>query len=1279
MGQVCITANSAKSTDECEAEADTGRRLQLVDEPTVKFLDTAEAVVTLEEESEKEVVLAWEVSSSAQRSISAVNVRKLNEHVSKSAEHLKCEILIDEAVYGLIRGRPVRAAIEMSAEDVVIRFGQLLCRWAVSNGVKLRAGVGVGRLSVYTMQPSGRKSFYGEACAEARDMLSMSSQDQMVHLKGQVKDNLMAFQHLPLIISRKEDSYYLDPTATAHIGNSDLLGKEADVEGDVSVASLTKKLLNQDKLDVTKKESDGDMSKLSFDVFKKLLKRHGVETSKFGVGIAKPLAEFYESVVHERKCYLTVNSGILERVVNLVRISLRIRDDDHRLRELRIKSERTSTGHLRVRDQPLAIVLKVTDIQRWQDLVGECLEEKLGVSMRMQKLCFTMDMESYSLDEDRAPSDTIPGVVTTYKAHNVVMHITDKENEELSHLGLPNAKDFQLKKSNGLVEDWNWSKVEHPQEDALMDLLKSSKIDVSEFAPRCFAELREEVYGNKTTSLEVENGELVRKIRVLKLWLHADILNVDHVLVVRSKWQNGFLETMTSDTPITMRFKVDQTWQTAVQDALKTRLSLSPQFQQEHIDVDMFSHKFTEEIAYSKSFPGLRTLYRVTEISAHVRDSNSVHCSFIGLPFGTDFTVSRRQDLKGPEQEQQVVTHWYWTTQDEINSAKNRLIRRSLRSGPSLYDAESSIGSEVDGMECLPSDELLVGRTQLPEPLIWKSSDVNPKKHSIAVLRHLMSNKKTDWALARKIAERIRNPKYTCKKFYEDVNAAFPELRLYYICRNDNGESQDATTSGRTPDDEYQRTIGALFTVFWMMRIDMGGKESICFGLDSKWNPNDANSKYAFVEPEEVAKRKTFFENTRWDAIEKLLIDAKLLRREKGELVHDKERTLTLIVLMVIHDIMKLTDLLPFVSREMKEFCGYKAGETIHDHDIALSYVLITYPDALPSYTCLNKSQRQLVQFVHCKMDYNMGWLVQAEAPPGALFRNFKSVIQKGAAPSADVTMYFVHWFADLAGAEPCPLHGCNKFVLRFPHRVLSQFLDSFSIVQQLGTSSSETQVLEDYYAWRWRNSQPSLGSEPQGEGAIAQMRLVMMAQGDSQAILKEFNELSSEEKRILSEEMAMTGRAGQKFQRDPGSGKGPAFLVYYGPALMQKAGKSNPGVALRILVEVYHQARKLWPSSSDNAEQNVIIRIDAIKDLECRAIVSPDSTYAWVLTRTSNKDGTVKLVEVSALPDMDQSLNLVLQFSQCAVPKEATRNSATSKTSYIPLVRRFSLWSSNA
>merc|ERR1712107_21543 len=81
--------------------------------------------------------------------------------------------------------------------------------------------------------------------------------------------------------------------------------------------------------------------------------------------------------------------------------------------------------------------------------------------------------------------------------------------------------------------------------------------------------------------------------------------------------------------------------------------------------------------------------------------------------------------------------------------------------------------------------------------------------------------------------------------------------------------------------------------------------------------------------------------------------------------------------------------------------------------------------------------------------------------------------VVSGSAKPQDISFYFVHWFVDLAGAEPYPLEGCEKFVLKFPVKVLRQFLESFSIVAQLSWGSSETEVFEEYVKWRWSSHEP--------------------------------------------------------------------------------------------------------------------------------------------------------------------------------------------------------------
>eukprot|EP00913_Durusdinium_trenchii_P012877 g12092.t1 len=355
----------------------------------------------------------------------------------------------------------------------------------------------------------------------------------------------------------------------------------------------------------------------------------------------------------------------------------------------------------------------------------------------------------------------------------------------------------------------------------------------------------------------------------------------------------------------------------------------------------------------------------------------------------------------------------------------------------------------------------------------------------------------------------------------------------------------------------------------------------------------------------EYKKRKLFYEKTDWAAIEALFVGAGLLHKERRRLgwepgteaggAHDIDRTLAMLVLMTIHDVMKLDILRPTVG--CGEFSGYRNGEPIGDHDLALSYVLDRCPQALPSFAGLAPAMQESIKFTHCKLDYNMGWLVQAEAPPGALFKAFRQVVLAGAASdrksASDIAFYFVHWFSDLAGAEAFPLQGCEKFVLKFPLHVLSSFIDSFAVVWNLGPKT-ETEVFEDYLVWRWNHMSTKMGTTPSGTGAIAKMRLVLMAQGDSLEIIRQFEKLKKADYQVLSQEIER-----------PEAG-GPAILVYYAPALMQKAGR----------------------------EENAI-----------STIVDPRPGIHYVLSRVSTQDAQVKIVTNLDMKTIDQATQRVLKF----------------------------------
>jgi len=342
----------------------------------------------------------------------------------------------------------------------------------------------------------------------------------------------------------------------------------------------------------------------------------------------------------------------------------------------------------------------------------------------------------------------------------------------------------------------------------------------------------------------------------------------------------------------------------------------------------------------------------------------------------------------------------------------------------------------------------------------------------------------------------------------------------------------------------------------------------------------------------------------------------------------------SLLALTAIHDIMKMSMILPEVQKEHEPYHGYGAGDIIGDHDHALAYVMEHFPDMLPSFRELESSEKLSVKFTQCNLCFNHGWFVQAEAPPGAIFTKFREALirdHKSQIGHQDVALYFVHWLTDLAGAEPTPLSGCEKFVTKFPLPVLNSFLRSFEFVGKIATQT-ETEVMEEYLKMRWSENIPPVGPVPTGDSAVAKMRLLCMAQMNASAVLRDFADLTEEDSDTLNVEMARTGCVGQSFSSNLAPKEatarleGPAFLVYYGPAFLQNLGNDSPVKRLSVLAEIYRCARELWPASVAKAAINVTIRIDVVKALSIGDIL--DATLAgdvWLLVKHNESEAFIE------------------------------------------------------
>jgi len=758
-------------------------------------------------------------------------------------------------------------------------------------------------------------------------------------------------------------------------------------------------------------------------------------------------------------------------------------------------------------------------------------------------------------------------------------------------------------------------------------------------------------------------GEMKRVTRLVKIRLVAEIFGVDHALFSRMQFMHDGQTVERKQVPLRKlvwanssdtEFKEcseefyaedcphTENWKVGCKKTLEERLGLSLAWQAQHLVEDSEGYRYTtEDNVKSDGYPGLNTLYCIHEVTFRVRDPEHSGVQVIGLPEGQEFATAEgdfnfncQQDDNGLAIGTQLNI-WTWARAAHSNATKPSVAAAKVVSVPS--DKKPADESRLIRRVPLPSTS-----AQILARMQAAVAEKKNKKPPSGLLWSCMENMKTDWSLAKKMANKMLDPKYTLSQFNHDLSA-FPELNLYLLDEKTSSAGGSATnmSSGRTIGDEYQRTVGAFFAIYWMLRLDIDGKEGFANGVDESWTPISLTDKndMRVTQPE---KRIAFQNNAKWDFFRKLLMDAGLIEEKKSggffksttKIQVNEKRLVSLLALTAIHDIMKMAMILPEVQKEHEPYHGYASGDVIGDHDHALSYVMDHYPDMLPSFKDLEPAEKRSVQFTQCNLCFNHGWFVQAEAPPGAIFTKFREALirdHKSQIGQQDVALYFVHWLTDLAGAEPTPLAGCEKFVTKFPLPVLNSFLRSFEFVEKIATQT-ETGVMEEYLQMRWSEHTPSMGTVPIGDSAIAKMRLLCMAQMNAPAVLRDFNDLADEDREVLSVEMARTGCVGQSFSSNlvpkevSERLEGPAFLVYYGPAFLQNLGNDVPVKRLSVLAEIYRCARELWPASVAKAAVNVIIRIDMIKALSVGDMQEANMQGdVWMLVKHNDSEAFVE------------------------------------------------------
>ena len=364
-----------------------------------------------------------------------------------------------------------------------------------------------------------------------------------------------------------------------------------------------------------------------------------------------------------------------------------------------------------------------------------------------------------------------------------------------------------------------------------------------------------------------------------------------------------------------------------------------------------------------------------------------------------------RQQMQGLLADE-LLTPALQETFEEI-SPKPRLMRRSTRVTPlsiGLSPASVSPYDDIESGPLLPAASISIAGNGAA---LHAGQRVREQLESIPPL----VSREESSALLTRVAERIRQPSYSLKDFHADMVRCFPELQLYlggclpaadtveasaailknkgaYIAAAIKGRNDRDSTSGRTGHVEYCRTFGALFCVYWLMRLKLDAEEDsegldgqcgFCLGVDentweSKLQEEELTGSGGALATEEN-KRVAFLHSHDWSQMQQLMMDAGMLVRTKsGGVAVCVERTRAMLVLTAIHDIMKTECLLPTVLPVHGPFNGYQAGEMIYDHDAALGYVLTHDVDALPSYADLPPAQRAPIRFTQAELSFNHGW-----------------------------------------------------------------------------------------------------------------------------------------------------------------------------------------------------------------------------------------------------------------------------------------------------------------
>jgi len=385
------------------------------------------------------------------------------------------------------------------------------------------------------------------------------------------------------------------------------------------------KLLDFENLQPAPKDDPMDLA-----MFRKTLVEHNIDVSQFGVGKAKGIDQLAREVETgaSRLMLDAQQHKKLVRVVDIVVLKLRPADGSRLLVEFK---EQFPDG--RERETLRLPGTKKEPHENARQTAERILKEMMTIDASM----VSFDFSTVERQEEETDSPSFPGVTTVYRKELVECKVTTAEKDLQQKVGLPALSQWKATDPQGNTKFFQWltdteaeakkvklqvkgshisTLVRAPiglDEEALREYLVSCNIDIAKFGQdgtKSLKEFSSELIKGETRLLQVASGEILVITEVVMLILHNPATK-ETLVQTAQVWPDG--KTSHQARIPGAKRRPDENQFLCARRILKRQL-----------EIDENAVRISQEVGYieedrsSKSYPGLKTVYRKRVIRGEV-------------------------------------------------------------------------------------------------------------------------------------------------------------------------------------------------------------------------------------------------------------------------------------------------------------------------------------------------------------------------------------------------------------------------------------------------------------------------------------------------------------------------------------------------------------------------------------------------------------------------------------------------------------------------------------